>query len=177
MTLAGISRASRDRLTRGWRHGFFLSLDLFLFFVFFEIVLVPVFLIGGWGCEGREYAATKFFLYTMAGSAFMLVSILTTVFIARDDGVGRSHSTSSNSPRSELCGVDRSMVVLRFRNRICSEGSNLPAAMATGTQAPTAGSVVLAGVMLNWAHMASCVSVFTFSPKRLIGSLSLVGWQ
>ena len=90
MTLAGISRTSRLLLLEAGVMGSFLSLDLFLFFVFFEIVLVPMyFLIGGWGYEGREYAATKFFLYTMAGSAFMLVSILATVFIARDDGVGK----------------------------------------------------------------------------------------
>ena len=51
--------------------GSFISLDLFLFFVFFEIVLVPMyFLIGGWGYDERRYAATKFFLYTMFGSAF-----------------------------------------------------------------------------------------------------------
>ena len=69
--------------------GAFLALDLFLFFVFFEIVLVPMyFLIGGWGYEGRVYAATKFFLYTMAGSAFMLVAIIATAFIARTSGVG-----------------------------------------------------------------------------------------
>ena len=66
--------------------GSFLSLDLFLFFVFFEIVLVPMyFLIGGWGYEKRVYAATKFFLYTMAGSAFMLVGIVATAFLARRD--------------------------------------------------------------------------------------------
>ena len=57
--------------------GSFLSLDLFLFFIFFEIVLVPMyFLIGGWGYDKRVYAATKFFLYTMLGSAFMLVGII-----------------------------------------------------------------------------------------------------
>ena len=57
--------------------GSFISLDLFLFFVFFEIVLVPMyFLIAGWGYEGRVYAATKFFLFTMVGSAFMLVGII-----------------------------------------------------------------------------------------------------
>jgi NADH-quinone oxidoreductase subunit M len=73
--------------------GSFLSLDLFVFFVFFEIVLVPMyFLIAGWGYEGRVYAATKFFLYTMVGSAFMLVGI-----VAR--AVGRCRSTSSTSPK------------------------------------------------------------------------------
>ncbi|MEY3492861.1 MAG: NADH-quinone oxidoreductase subunit, partial [Actinomycetota bacterium] len=66
--------------------GSFLSLDLVLFFLFFEIVLVPMyFLIGGWGYDQRVYAATKFFLYTMVGSALMLVGIVTTALLARDD--------------------------------------------------------------------------------------------
>ncbi|NCU86473.1 MAG: NADH-quinone oxidoreductase subunit M [Actinobacteria bacterium] len=66
--------------------GSFLALDLFLFFVMFEIVLVPMyFLIGGWGYDQRVYAATKFFLYTMAGSAFMLVGIIATVALAQRD--------------------------------------------------------------------------------------------
>ena len=72
--------------------GSFLSLDLFVFFIFFEIVLVPMyFLIGGWGYDDRQYAALKFFLFTMFGSAFMLVGIIATVFLARDHGVGRAH--------------------------------------------------------------------------------------
>ena len=57
--------------------GTFLALDLFLFYIFWEIVLVPMyFLIGIWGGPRREYAAIKFFLYTLAGSVFMLLSIL-----------------------------------------------------------------------------------------------------
>src|SRR6185369_3197897 len=57
--------------------GVFLAMDLFLFFVFWEVSLVPMyFLIGVWGHERRIYAAVKFFLYTMAGSALMLVAIL-----------------------------------------------------------------------------------------------------
>ncbi len=62
--------------------GSFLSLDLFLFFVFFEIVLVPMyFLIGGWGMEDRARAALKFFLYTLAGSAFLFVGMLALVWL------------------------------------------------------------------------------------------------
>src|SRR5207253_3343762 len=64
--------------------GVFLSLDLFLFFVFWEIVLVPMyFLIAGWGYGRRVYAALKFFLYTMLGSALMLVAIVTLAFLHR----------------------------------------------------------------------------------------------
>src|SRR5262249_18695501 len=66
--------------------GTFLALDLFLFFIFFEIVLVPMyFLIGGWGHGERVYAAVKFFLFTMTGSAFMLVGLLATVFLYRNE--------------------------------------------------------------------------------------------
>ena len=65
----------------GGRAGVFLALDLFAFFVFFEIVLVPMyFLIGQW-VGARAYAGTKFFVYTMFGSAFMLVGILATAFL------------------------------------------------------------------------------------------------
>jgi len=61
--------------------GTFLALDLFLFYVFWEAVLVPMyFLIGIWGGERREYAALKFFLYTLAGSLFMLLGILAVYF-------------------------------------------------------------------------------------------------
>ena len=67
--------------------GAFTALDLFLFFIFFEIVLVPMyFLIGGWGYGQRIYAALKFFLFTMFGSALMLVGIVSLAFLDRDAG-------------------------------------------------------------------------------------------
>jgi NADH-quinone oxidoreductase subunit M len=60
--------------------GVFLSLDLFLFYVFWEVTLIPMyFLIGVWGHERRLYAAYKFFVYTMAGSLLMLVAIVSLV--------------------------------------------------------------------------------------------------
>src|SRR3954465_733495 len=69
--------------------GSFVSLDLFLFFVFFEIVLVPMyFLIGGWGYDNKVYAATKFFVFTIFGSAFMLVGTISTAVLASSNGVG-----------------------------------------------------------------------------------------
>src|SRR6185312_6763933 len=61
--------------------GVFISLDLFLFYVFFEIMLLPMyFLIAIWGGENREYAAIKFLLYTLFGSVFILVAILILYF-------------------------------------------------------------------------------------------------
>ncbi len=65
--------------------GVFCSLDLFLFFVMFEIVLVPMyFLIGGWGYGERVHAALKFFIFTMLGSALMLVGIVSLAFLHQD---------------------------------------------------------------------------------------------
>jgi NADH-quinone oxidoreductase subunit M len=134
--------------------GSFLSLDLFLFFVFFEIVLVPMyFLIGGWGYEQRVYAATKFFLYTMTGSAFMLVSIMATVFIASRNGVGRvtfdlveiaeNASFAASTGRWLFFGF---AVAFAVKVPVFPLHTWLPDAH---TQAPTAGSVVLAGVLLK----------------------------
>ena len=61
--------------------GVFLALDLFLFYVFFEVMLLPMyFLIAVWGGENREYAAIKFLLYTLFGSVFILVAILVLYF-------------------------------------------------------------------------------------------------
>ncbi len=134
--------------------GSFMSLDLFLFFVFFEIVLVPMyFLIGGWGYEGRVHAATKFFLFTMIGSAFMLVSIMATVFLAKNNGVGHitfdlveiaeNASFAASTGRWLFFGF---AVAFAVKVPIFPLHTWLPDAH---TQAPTAGSVVLAGVMLK----------------------------
>ena len=133
--------------------GSFLSLDLFLFFVFFEIVLVPMyFLIGGWGYDDRVRAATKFFLYTMAGSAFMLVGIVATAFIARED-IGRlSFDLIEIAERAEFSvGAGRWLFValaIAFAVKVplFPVHTWLPDAH---TQAPTAGSVILAGVLLK----------------------------
>ena len=68
--------------------GVFLALDLFVFFLFWEVMLIPMaFLIGIWGHDRRIYAAVKFFIYTMAGSAFMLVGILYVGFHVGGHGV------------------------------------------------------------------------------------------
>src|SRR5262245_36988689 len=65
--------------------GVFCSMDLFLFYLFFEVSLVPMyFLIGVWGGENRLYAAIKFFLYTLVGSVVMLLGILKMYFLTED---------------------------------------------------------------------------------------------
>ena len=134
--------------------GSFLSLDLFLFFIFFEIVLVPMyFLIGGWGYGERVYAALKFFLFTMAGSAFMLVGILATVFLyARQNGgrltfnvveIAQNGSFATSTARWLFVSF---AIAFAVKVPIFPLHTWLPDAH---TQAPTAGSVILAGVMLK----------------------------
>jgi NADH-quinone oxidoreductase subunit M len=134
--------------------GSFLSLDLFMFFVFFEIVLVPMyFLIGGWGYEGRVYAATKFFLYTMIGSAFMLVSIMATVFIASHNGVsGVTFDLVEIAEHADFAASTGRWLFFGFAIAFAVKVPVFPLHTwlpDAHTQAPTAGSVVLAGVMLK----------------------------
>jgi len=133
--------------------GSFLALDLFVFFVFFEIVLVPMyFLIGGWGYENRKYAATKFFLYTMLGSAFMLVGLVATALIARDSlgfvtfdlvEIAEGANFAASTGRWLFFAF---AIAFAVKVPIFPLHTWLPDAH---TQAPTAGSVVLAAVMLK----------------------------
>jgi NADH-quinone oxidoreductase subunit M len=133
--------------------GVFLTRDLFFFFVFFEVVLVPMyFLIGSWGHGNRVYAATKFFLYTMFGSALMLVGILSIVFISENatgvvtfDIVALAEGQHWGQTAGRWIFLS---FVLAFAVKVpvFPVHTWLPDAH---TEAPTAGSVILAGVMLK----------------------------
>ncbi len=133
--------------------GVFLTLDLFFFFVFFEVVLVPMyFLIGSWGHGNRVYAATKFFLYTMFGSALMLVGILSIVFISESaTGVvtfdllelAEGQHWGQNAGRWIFLSF---VLAFSVKVPVFPVHTWLPDAH---TEAPTAGSVILAGVMLK----------------------------
>src|SRR5213593_3039765 len=71
--------------------GVFLALDFFLFYVFWEVMLLPMyFLIGIWGGPRREYAAIKFFLYTLVGSVLMLIALLMFYFDSAGTSVGKT---------------------------------------------------------------------------------------
>jgi NADH-quinone oxidoreductase subunit M len=137
--------------------GVFLALDLVAFFVFFEFVLVPMyFIIAGWGYDNRRYAAMKFFLYTMAGSAFLLVGILSVAFLYQRAGHPLTFDSTVLVPWASQHGsiaVSTSKwlflafaVGFAVKIPLFPFHTWLPDAH---TQAPTAGSVVLAGVMLK----------------------------
>ena len=87
--------------------GVFCALDLFVFFVMFEIVLVPMyFLIGGWGYAERVYAALKFFIFTMLGSALMLVGIVSLAFLHRD-GVAEDNASEAAVIEQQIAAGDQ----------------------------------------------------------------------
>ncbi|MBW3644069.1 MAG: NADH-quinone oxidoreductase subunit M [Actinobacteria bacterium] len=134
--------------------GVFLSLDLFLFFVMFEIVLVPMyFLIGGWGYGDRVYAALKFFLFTMAGSAFMLVGIVALAFLHQQaTGELTFDLVTIAEAQGSIAQTTARWLFLGFAVAFAVKVPLFPLHTwlpDAHTQAPTAGSVILAGVMLK----------------------------
>jgi NADH-quinone oxidoreductase subunit M len=135
--------------------GVFLALDLFLFFVMFEITLVPgYFIIAGWGGFRRNYAAMKFFIYTFAGSAFLFVGILALVALTAPANGGhytfdliRLTQLASNLPHADQVLIFASFAVaFAVKIPLVPFHSWLPDAY---TQAPTAGSMILAGILFK----------------------------
>jgi NADH-quinone oxidoreductase subunit M len=131
--------------------GTFLALDLLLFFLFFEALLVPMYLIiGGWGSGNRVYAAVKFFLFTMAGSAFLLVGIL---FLYARSGQPATFDVRQLTLVAAALPVQTArwlflafFVAFAVKVPLFPLHTWLPDAH---TEAPTAGSVLLAGVLLK----------------------------
>ena len=134
--------------------GVFCALDLVVFFLCFEVVLVPMyFLIGRWGHGNRAYAATKFFLYTMAGSSLMLVGILAVAFL-HADATGSSITFDLVSI-AEAQAIDATAARWIFAAFALAFAVKVPIFPLhtwlpdAHTEAPTAGSVILAGVLLK----------------------------
>ena len=130
--------------------GSFIAFDLILFFVFWELVLVPMyFMIGIWGGPRREYAAVKFFLYTLFGSVFMLVAFLALYFVSDPQtfDIPTLISQGGNFSREfqilAFLGIGLSFAI---KAPMWPFHTWLPDAH---TEAPTVGSVLLAGILLK----------------------------
>ncbi len=131
--------------------GVFLALDLFLFYFFWELMLVPMYLlIGIWGHERRIYASFKFFIFTQAGGLLMLLAILGLVFAHRQETGVLSFDYA------DLLGTDTGTLgIWLFLGFAVAFLVKLPAVPLhtwlpdAHTEAPTAGSVVLAGLLLK----------------------------
>lgn len=130
--------------------GVFLALDLFLFYVFWELTLIPMTLIIGiWGGPRRIYSAVKFFIYTAAGSLFMLVALIYVALQARTfDMIDIAHRL----PGLGLDGATQALLFFAFAFAFAIKVPVFPLHTwlpDAHVEAPTAGSVILAGVLLK----------------------------
>jgi NADH-quinone oxidoreductase subunit M len=130
--------------------GVFAALDFFLFYVFWEVMLVPMyFLIGIWGGPRKEYAAMKFFLYTLFGSIFMLVAVLALYFTSSP------HSLSIIDHIQRAPQMTRGFQLFAFSFFFIAFAIKIPTLPFhtwlpdAHVEAPTAVSVLLAGVLLK----------------------------
>ena len=164
--------------------GVFLSLDLFLFFLFWEVMLIPMaFLIGIWGHERRVYAAVKFVLYTMAGSILMLVGIIwlynsTGTFDLPTIQQMLANGTMALAPRTEMLLFLAFFLAFAIKVPLFPLHTWLPDAHV---EAPTAGSVMLAGVLLKlgtYGMIRFCLPLFpeaSHRAARWVAVLAIIG--
>jgi len=150
--------------------GVFLALDLVLFYVFWEAVLIPMYLlIGIWGYERRIYATIKFFIYTLAGGLLMLVGIVALHIASRGTGAPPTFSYEALLKTSpHLLFATQAWLFAAFaigfaiKVPIFPFHTWLPDAH---TEAPTAGSVILAGVLLKMGTYGFIRMAIPFFPE------------
>ena len=160
--------------------GVFVALDLFLFYVFWEAMLIPMYvLIGIWGGRGRIYATMKFVLYTMVGSLLMLVAILVTYF---QSGTGSfDYAALLTGSYGGVMGrwlFAAYFLAFAIKVPLFPFHTWLPDAHV---EAPTAGSVILAGVLLKMGTYGMVRFALPFYPDAarhfapVIATLSVIG--
>jgi len=138
--------------------GVFIAVDLFLFYIFWEVILIPMyFIIGIWGGKDRLYATIKFFIFTVVGSLFMLVAIVWLAYYAGtnlvEGGVGFTTNLLVLKEVSQNIPLDlQKWLFLAFALSFCIKVPLFPFHTwlpDAHTEAPTPGSVILAGVLLK----------------------------
>ena len=133
--------------------GIFMSVDLFLFFVFWEAMLVPMyFLIGTWGYDRRIYAALKFFIYTAAGSALLLLGIVSLAVLHANSGADLTFDLRTLMEWDGLNANTARWLFLAFGASFAIKVPLFPLHTwlpDAHVEAPTAGSVLLAGLLLK----------------------------
>jgi NADH-quinone oxidoreductase subunit M len=160
--------------------GFFLALDMVLFYIFFEMVLIPMyFLIGIWGGKERIYASIKFFLYTLVGSLLMLIAIIWLGIEAAPAAndlyptVGNITFTTDYHAilNTNIPGGPQTWLFLAFTVAFAIKVPLFPLHTwlpDAHTQAPTAGSVILAGVLLKMGTYGLVRFCLPFFPEASV---------
>jgi NADH-quinone oxidoreductase subunit M len=168
--------------------GVFVSLDMIVFYTFFEFSLIPMaLLIWIWGGERRNYAALKFFIFTFAGSIFMLVGMIALMLLNRQASIG--HQTSfdiidiqQNVANGRLWAGAMAAQPLIFWSFMIAFLVKTPAfpfhtwLPDAHVEAPTAGSVILAGILLKmgtYGIMRFCLPLF---PETLVRQAPIIAW-
>jgi NADH-quinone oxidoreductase subunit M len=166
--------------------GVFIALDLFLFYIFWEIVLVPMYLIIGiWGGANRIYATIKFVLYTLVGSLLMLVAILATAFAYQSAHPETGWTGAFDFLTLREFGFDPTLQIFAFIAFFLAFAIKVPMfpfhtwLPDAHVEAPTAGSVILAAVMLKlgaYGFIRFALPLFpdaavTFGPVIIVLSL------
>src|SRR6202043_1978636 len=167
--------------------GVFMSLDFFLFYLFWEVMLVPMyFLIGVWGSDRRLYAAIKFFLYTLAGSVLMLLAILALYYQAHQV-TGQPFTFDIPTLLAVVPQFSTTLQIYLFWGFFFAFAIKVPMfpfhtwLPDAHTEAPTAGSVILAGVLLKmgtYGFLRFSVPMFpdaTLRYRWIVIVLSLIG--
>ena len=151
--------------------GVFISLDLFLFYVFWDAMLIPMyFLIGIWGYDRRIYASMKFLLYTMAGSVLMLLAILWLAYYHQDT-TGVPSFDLADLIALDVPGGAQTWLFLAFALAFAIKVPLFPFHTwlpDAHVQAPTAGSVILAGVMLKMGTYGLLRFAFPLFPQAAL---------
>jgi NADH-quinone oxidoreductase subunit M len=162
--------------------GTFIAQDLILFFVFFELVLLPMyFMIGVWGGENRQYASLKFFLYTMFGSALMLVAFLALFFKTGAESFAIPYLVENGG------AIARNVQIWIFAGMFIGFAVKVPMfpfhtwLPDAHTQAPTQGSVILAAILLKlgtYGFIRIAIPILPEAAKAwapYIGGLAVIG--
>lgn len=160
--------------------GTFVAFDLVLFFIFWELVLVPMyFMIGIWGGERRMYAAVKFFLYTLFGSVFMLVAFLAIFFSL--PGGERTFDIVRLTELAQTGAFSRQFQILAFLGIFLGFAIKVPLwpfhtwLPDAHTEAPTIGSVLLAGILLKMGTYGFVRIALPILPDGAIAFAPIIG--
>jgi len=162
--------------------GAFVSLDLFLFYIFWELMLIPMyFMIGIWGGKNRIYAAIKFFIFTAVGSLLMLVAIIYVYYAALQSGIPFDQGFSiSHFYQLNIAPELQTWLFLAFAFSFAIKVPMFPVHTwlpDAHTEAPTAGSVILAAILLKmgtYGYIRFAMPLFPAATAKFIPALALL---